>query len=177
MKRLLVSFVIVTSACSSDLAVAENALQPFSVSEAREAVVQSGIKPSQVRIWAVCGPSIGHGLYSGSSLTKFEDDAISNGRLIFFSGADRSGANLVYKDATGNFTNSLQDGASVRMFWTDGNGSTSMWSIEYAETGVIETHNIFSSEGQVVDFWTSNKPSTLLGDPSVRAYYSQCHSL
>jgi len=141
---------------------------------ASQAIDQSPISLARLKIHAVCGPSSGKGLFGEDHYQEWQSDSITSGRLIFVSGADDTGPNVIFRDVSGTYTSALLDGAEVKFIPPTVAGAAGVWIISYASTGVSETHNLVLSQGKLLDLWTSNKPTSALGTPSVKIFTSNC---
>ena len=122
-----------------------------------------------LKVFAVCGPAAGKGLSSRDKFSEFQDDGITDGRLIFFSASDDSEPNVAYRDISGKYHFVLNEGGEVRPI----GDQSQMWVISYPSTGVVETHNFVTRDSQLLDVWTSAKPE-LIVPASSRIFTSNC---
>ena len=143
--------------------------QTFTSEMASQALSSALPNYKMLKVFAVCGPAAGKGLSSRDKFSEFEDDGISDGRLIFYSASDGSGPNVAYRDISGKYQFALNEGAEVRPI----GDQSQMWIISYATTGVVETHNFVMRDGELLDVWTSAKPE-LIVPASSRIFTSNC---
>lgn len=157
------------TACESKV-VNQPALQGFSqeqASDARRAAEQ--FLNGKGHALFICGQSDGLGIFASSWHEGFIADGMKDGRLVF--AIDRSGkADVIFRDATGKYTSSREDSATVTRIAHD---ATEIWIIAYDKTGIVETHNIVAVENQLVDLWTANKPTSVVG-PSAKIFRASC---
>ena len=144
--------------------------QVFNAEMASQSISTAFPDATGIKIHAVCGPSVGKGLYEDDQFGAFQSDAISEGRLIFFSGADNTSPNVAFRDASGQYLFALADGGEVRILGPN----SSTWIVAYPSTGVVETHNLVTKDGQMIDLWTSNKPAISSLGATARVFTSNC---
>jgi hypothetical protein len=168
-----VSLLFALAACKSKDDVQEIDTT-FDAKMASQAIDQSPFPLDRLKIHAVCGPASGKGLFGTDGYKEWQTDGITSGRLIFVSGSDNSGPNVIFRDVSGSYTSSLLDGAEVKFIPVDAVGSGGMWIVSYASTGITETHNLVLNNGRLLDLWTSNKPTSALGTPSAKIFTSNC---
>lgn len=173
MKKLAVAVLLVTTSCSeeqAEIAIDTN----FSASMAERAIQQQPFDLAQRSVIAVCGASAGKGLFGDTDYGEWESDGISDGRIIFVSEDDGSRADIYFRDAGGRYLSVLEDGGTVQAIRPKGTSGAGTWVVAYAATGVTETHNLVQDGNAIRNLWTSNKPTTPLGAPSVKIFTSNC---
>jgi hypothetical protein len=142
---------------------------PDQAAEARRAV--TAFRPENAVLVAICGESSGVGLFGDQRDEGWMADGLKDGRLAFFAGEE---PDVVFKDASGKYISAVKDGGVVTRVSGNDQVAESAWTVSYQATGVIETHNITRlPDGDLVDFWTSNKPPVLVG-ASVKAFQAKC---
>lgn len=124
---------------------------------------------SSGRALFLCGQSDGLGVFTASWEDGYSTDGITDGRIAFILRAEGK-ADVVFRDATGRYTSSVDDGAEVIRISKD---QVESWVIIYAGTGIVETHNIVSVDNQLIDLWTANKPQSVIG-ASAKLFRAPC---
>lgn len=169
-RRFLAMLLLSTGACSAESVEVKEVDQTFTAQMAAQTLDAALPNSNQFKIHAVCGPSTGSGLYADDNYKSFQQDGISEGRLVFFSGADDSGPNVFFRDAGGQYLSALNDGGNVEMLGPDKN----IWIVSYPATGVVEVHNLMRQNGRLYDLWTANKPALSLWDASAKVFTATC---
>ena len=131
-------------------------------------------KFSRLVVHFVCGPSMGKSFSADADFEVPSDDGITDGRLIFLSGADNSGPNILFRDASGRFQNALLDGGVVSLYQVDDGRSGEVWTVAFPQTGVVEVHNISTGPNGAVDLYTSSKPALISPSASARVFKANC---
>ncbi len=171
---LAVLFVSMISGCEllSD-SVPQPPLQPISAEQAQDArAVASSIVGGKGQALYVCGQSDGVGLFSAKWGSGFTPDGMKDGRLVFLI-RDDGRPDVLFRDATGQTLSSLDDGAQVERIAIPEKKIES-WIISHISNGIVETHNITEiPQAGLVDLWTSNKPTSLIG-ASAKLFRSSC---
>ncbi len=160
---------VTLSACESD-SVAQPELQPLTseqVNDARQAASKWIGEGGQALF--VCGQSDGLGLFTIKWGDGFQPDGMKDGRLVFIL-TPQGDADIIFRDATGSYLSAKEDTGEVMRI---SDGEVESWVIAYRSTGITETHNITTADGQLIDLWTSNKPTSLIG-ASAKLFKSNC---
>jgi hypothetical protein len=167
MRRFAVIGLSLVAGCSQKAAPVK-VDTTFNATMASQTLDAAPFKLGNMRVSAVCGPSEGRGIFETDKFEQWQADGISGGRLIFVSELDGSGANVIFRDASGSFTSALADGGEVRVL---NEGRT--WVVIYPATGVSEVHNLQTRDGRLINVNTVNKPTSLIG-ASAKIFIANC---
>ena len=74
--------------------------------------------PKGTLLLATCGPAEGRAYYLNPKPKGWADDPISKGRTIFIAGPDGA-PNILYRDASGSYTDATKDGAKISYSFID----------------------------------------------------------
>ena len=149
------------------------ALQKLTVEQSADARNAAGaVIGSNGRALFICGAASGVGVFTRDWKAGFTADGMDGGRLVFLIRNDGR-ADVFFRDAVGQTLSSIDDGAEVRRISNPAQQVES-WVVFYPSTGVVETHNIIAApEDGLVNMWTSNKPTSVIG-ASAKLFRSSC---
>jgi hypothetical protein len=164
-KRILLVLCLTAGACSGSAAISGPSLSEAQATEAELAA--KGLQQGISRVHFVCGASDGQGVWAYEFQKGLQPDGMKDGRLVFVE--LRGGeTDVIFKDATGTYISSSDDGGQVRKLTGD------VWVITYPEQGIVETHNITRANGgKIIDLWTTNKSESVAG-PSAKLFSAEC---
>lgn len=145
------------------------------ISSQQAAIAQREVEAlagGEIIVRVVCGASAGKGFFLDTRSEGWVDDGITEGRIVFATVNNRP--EVFFRDAMGRYINARQDGASINVIESSNDPQGSIWIILYAETGVVETHNISGLAPDLINLWSVNKPQTMLGRARVQAFTANC---
>ncbi|MFM5950148.1 MAG: hypothetical protein ACKOPM_13135 [Novosphingobium sp.] len=174
MKRVLFAIAIMPILASCDnKPVPQPPFVEFTSTQAEDArQAASALIGANGQALFVCGQADGLGLFTAAWEKGFSPDGMKDGRLVFLIRNDGK-PDLYFRDASGAFLSAIDDGGEVRRI-SDPKRQIESWIITYPATGITETHNITSAaESELVDLWTSNKPTSVIG-ASAKLFRSKC---
>lgn len=170
-RALLLALSLTVGGCNSATKLEPGGLdQTFTAQMASQTLAVALPNLDDAQVAAVCGPSAGQGLYENDGLQEFQADGISGGRLIFILATGGSAANVIFRDAGGQYLDAKAEGAEVRIL----DAGRRVWTVAYPATGVVETFNFVSQGSALLLLQTANKPQGLVAGPSARIFTSKC---
>lgn len=170
-RALLLVLSLTVGGCNSATKVEPGDVdQTFTAQMASQTLAVALPNLDDAQVAAVCGPSAGKGLYENDGLQEFQADGIGGGRTVFILATDGSAANVIFRDAGGQYLDAKAEGAEVRIV----DVGRRVWTVAYPSTGVVETFNFVSQGSALVLLQTVNKPQGLAVGPSARIFTSKC---
>ena len=174
MKKLAILAIGVLAGCSGAKSDVPKVDITFDSALAGQTLAGQSDTLSRLKVHFVCGPSTGKSFSADGNFDEPSDDGITDGRLIFVSGVDDSGPNILFRDASGQFQNALSDGGIVSFYKVEDGRSGEVWTVVFPQTGVVEVHNISVVSGGAIDLYTANKPAVVLPSASARVFKANC---